>query len=259
MRWNIGYFGVKDLFTIVNLLGGCLGIHYAMEGNLEYAAYAAFGGFIFGDALDGPVARLTNTGNKFGSEFDRVVDHMSQTVTPAVVLYKAYALRGAAITGVVMMTLLLTAASIRHARGSTADFKWPTGFFGLNRTGSGLVALALPNAEIFFRSHPWWYELGIAVTVIVCALNLAPVPFLSHRPKVDGKRRPLQWYVVLVAWVFLLGWIPIALFARAYVWDFIFVITFGYAFTAWIPVRTDERKAFYAEYKRWSAEVAAAK
>ena len=44
-------------------------------------------------------------------------------------------------------------------------------------------------------------------------------------------------------------------FARVYLYDFIFVITFGYALGAWIPILPEERKAFYAEYKRWATEV----
>jgi len=30
----------------------------------------------------------------------------------------------------------------------------------------------------------------------------------------------------------------------------------GYALTGWVPVRPEERRAFYAEYRRWSAALA---
>jgi phosphatidylserine synthase len=256
VRWNYGYFGVKDLFTTINLAGGTIGIHYAMAGNLEWAACAAFGGFLFGDALDGPVARITKSGNKFGSEYDRIVDHLSQTVTPAIILYKAYEMRGFTVTGIVLMTVVLMAASVRHARGMTDEFHFPVGFFGMNRTASGIVYLALPNSQLFFQSHPWWFELGIAMTIIMSILNLAPIPFLSHRPK----GRKMQWYVVINVWAFFLI-LPVVLFifARAFVFDWIFFCTVVYAFTAWIPVTREERKQFYEEYRRWSAAVIAAK
>ena len=32
MRWNIGPFGVKDLFTLVNLLGGIFAVHFVVDG-----------------------------------------------------------------------------------------------------------------------------------------------------------------------------------------------------------------------------------
>jgi hypothetical protein len=33
----------------------------------------------------------------------------------------------------------------------------------------------------------------------------------------------------------------------------------GYTLLGWLPVLPEERKAFYAEYRRWSAEVATLK
>ena len=32
MRWSIGPFGVKDLFTLVNLLGGIFAVHFIVAG-----------------------------------------------------------------------------------------------------------------------------------------------------------------------------------------------------------------------------------
>ena len=41
LAWSIGYFGVKDLFTIINLLGGVVGIHFALAGLRTLAAFRA--------------------------------------------------------------------------------------------------------------------------------------------------------------------------------------------------------------------------
>lgn len=255
MKWNWGYFGVKDLFTTINLIGGTVGIYYACQGNLEYAGFAAFAGFVFGDALDGPVARATKSGNKFGGEYDRIVDHLSQTVTPAIILYKGYEQIGHPVTGVILMTLLLMAASVRHARGMVDEFVFPNGFFGLNRTASGIVALALPNTTLYWAYHPWAYELGIVVIVVMAAMNLAPVPYLHHRPKT----RKMQWYVAAAVWMFLLLPFVLLVVARQFVFDAIFFNVVGYTFAAWIPVTADERRAFYVEYRRWSHAVATTK
>ena len=45
-------------------------------------------------------------------------------------------------------------------------------------------------------------------------------------------------------------------FARAYVFDVMFIHAFGYAALGWLPVQPAERKAFYAEYRRWATQVA---
>jgi phosphatidylserine synthase len=253
VRWSVGYFGVKDLFTVINLLGGVLGIYFAMHGRIDLAGYALFAGFLFGDALDGQVARLTKTGNRFGGEFDRATDHLAQGIVPAIVVYEGYALMGREVTGVVLMALLVTTASIRQARLSTVPFEFPH-YCGLPRTVSGFVALSLPNCELFFRGQPWGPEIGIGVIGLMAILNLAPIPYMGHR----GKRK-MQGYVKIVALLFLTAPLLLFAFARVYLYDFIFACSFGYALTAWIPLLPEERRAFWAEYRRWSAEVASQK
>src|SRR5258706_11127390 len=77
--WSLSYFGVKDLFTVINLMGGVAGIVLAFTSRLDYAGYAIFAGYLFGDVLDGPVARWTGTANRFGSEIDAASDHLAQS------------------------------------------------------------------------------------------------------------------------------------------------------------------------------------
>ena len=94
MRWNIGPFGVKDLFTLVNLLGGVFCVHFVVVGQPTLAGFALLAGYLLGDTLDGPIARLTKTSNKFGSEFDTATDHFAQAIVPAVIVFGVYAQLG---------------------------------------------------------------------------------------------------------------------------------------------------------------------
>ena len=107
MRWNIGPFGVKDLFTLVNLMGGVAAIVFVIQGNLPAAGMALLLGFLLGDNLDGPVARMTKTSNKFGGELDTTTDHFVQAIAPAVIVYAAYARGGHATAGLVLMSLIV--------------------------------------------------------------------------------------------------------------------------------------------------------
>ena len=125
MRWNIGPFGVKDLFTLVNLLGGIFAFHFVVVGNPTFAGYALLAGYMLGDTLDGPVARMTKTSNKFGSEFDTATDHFVQGIAPALVVYAVYARAGQTVTGVVLMALMITCATIRQALFSVAKMGDP--------------------------------------------------------------------------------------------------------------------------------------
>src|SRR5438552_5343206 len=107
LRLRVGPFGVKDLFTIVNLLGGIAGIYFVLEGQAQLAGFAAFAGYLFGDTLDGPVARLTRTSNKFGSEFDTATDHFTQAIVPSIIVFAVYAQHGHRMAGVVLMAVIV--------------------------------------------------------------------------------------------------------------------------------------------------------
>lgn len=250
MRWSIGYFGVKDLFTIINLLGGVGGMFLAMKGQPVYAGYSIFLGYLFGDALDGQVARLTRTSNKFGGEFDSAADHIGQGIAPAVIVYSAYELGGHPRLGLALMAFLITTASIRQARFNVDAFEYPLTYCGLPRTVSGLLALSLPNATLFFHESFLGYHGAAGILVLVGVLNLCPVPYMTH------KGRALQTYIKVLVAGFLLIPPLLLLLAPVFFYDFVFVVTFAYAVGAWAPLTPGERRAFWAEYKRWSHQVA---
>lgn len=246
MRWNIGYLGIKDLFTLINLLGGVFGIYFAVTGRIDYAAYAIFAGFVFGDALDGQVARMTNTLNAFGGEFDAAADHLSQAIAPAVMVFAAYYQAGWEWSGVYLMALLISTATLRQARGNVSSFDYKLAYPGLPRTSSGLTAIAMPNATLFFENFEYGMEGGIGVITIVALLNLMPIPYMTH------KGRALQTYVKILVVVYFAVPILLFIFARPFVFDCVFVLSFGYALTAWIPLQPDERKEFYSRYRAWT-------
>jgi phosphatidylserine synthase len=249
MRWSVGYFGVKDVFTMVNLLGGVAGIWCALTGRPEWAGYCIFAGYLFGDALDGPVARATNTGNRFGGEFDSAADHLGQGIAPALVVYAAYAAAGYGPVGVGLMAALITTATLRQARFSTTPFHFPLCYAGLPRTISGIVALALPNAVVV-RVYGLWVPAAVVIAAMA-VMNLVPVPYMTHK----GKRRMQAWVKGLVA-LFLVAPVVLFVFARPYVYDFLALCGLAYTFFGWFPVRPEERRAFHAEYRRWAHEVA---
>ena len=249
MRWGVGYFGVKDLFTMVNLLGGVFGIYYAAIGDTALAGYAILAGYFFGDALDGPVARATKTGNRFGSEFDSAADHIGQGIAPAVVVFAAYRLTGHNTLGLLLMAALISTASIRQARFNVAKFDFPLTYCGLPRTVSGFVALSLPNSMLFKHSS-FGFLIGILVIGVVAALNLVPVPYMTHRG------RGLQWWIKPLVLSFLVSPFIAFFVARPYTFDVLFIHAMAYVLAGWIGVLPDERRAFYAEYRRWAALVA---
>ncbi len=73
-------------FTLANLFFGIFAVVAASRGEFDAAArYIVFGAIA--DMLDGRIARATNTGSKFGSELDSLVDAISFGTAPALIMY----------------------------------------------------------------------------------------------------------------------------------------------------------------------------
>ena len=130
MRWSIGPFGVKDLFTLVNLMGGVFGIYFVMDQRPDWAGFAVLAGYLFGDTLDGVVARLTNTSNRFGSELDTATDHFVQAIVPAMIVYAVYAHGGHRVAGI-SPAIMITCATVRQALFTVAKMGDPLMYCGL--------------------------------------------------------------------------------------------------------------------------------
>ncbi|HVV17671.1 MAG TPA: CDP-alcohol phosphatidyltransferase family protein [Polyangia bacterium] len=250
MRWRFGPFGVKDLFTMINLLGGVGCIVLTVEGRFVAAGTALLVGYLLGDTLDGPVARLTKTSNAFGSELDTATDHFTQAIAPAVLVYAVYAQGGHRAGGIALMSLIVTCATIRQALFSVAKLGDPLMYCGLPRTVSGYGAAAFVLSRLFFQLNPARYATGAVIITAFALLNLFPIPYMTHR----GRRR-MQRYVKLLAFGFLSSPVVAFVVAPAYVFDVLFFWMFGYAATAWIPIYPEEKRAFYARYREWAREV----
>jgi len=244
-------FGLKDIFTCVNILGAVASIIFCIEGELRYAAYAFLGGYILGDSLDGLVARLTNTANRFGAEFDIIGDHFAQCIVPAFMVYVAYRPISPYLAAALAATLVIS-GSVRHARGAVASPNFPSAYFGMPRTVSAILVISYINSA--FAPHiPGWQWMGIPLVLFVSLANLLPIPFRTHRG------RKLKHWVKYFIGGFFVTTIAAAIILPAYVFDVTFVWLLAYSVGGWTELDPDERREFFARAREWSARVRAAR
>ena len=248
LRRTIGPFGVKDLFTLVNLLSGVAALGYVLDGKPRAAGYAVLVGFLLGDIVDGTVARRTGTANRFGAEFDAVTDHFVHVFVPGVVFFSVYQHGHHTDLGFVAAAALVTGATLRHAAFAAVRFDYPLCWCGLPRTVSGFAALSFALST--FLSHDPSYALGCAVVVGLSALNLAPIPYLTHRG-----RRAMQPYVKVIVALWLVSAPVVFVVSRRHTFDVFFVAMLVFAAGGWVPVHPEERREFRVEYRRWAAEL----
>jgi len=194
------------------------------------------------------VARLTGRTNAFGTQLDTIADHTSQCVAPAFVVFLAYRdfSLGVAFT---LAAVLVVAGSIRHARSAAAHFAFDLAWNGLPRPVAAFLVMAFINSQ-FFGRVPGAVYVGIGLVALVAVLNLVSLPFMCHHG------RKLQPWVAVVIWSFFIACALTVLLFRIYFFDVLFAVTLAYALGSWIPIRPDERAAFFAAARDWRAALA---
>jgi CDP-diacylglycerol---serine O-phosphatidyltransferase len=153
-----GIYLLPNLFTTGTLFGGFYAIVSAMAERFDHAALGILFAMI-ADALDGRVARLTNTASDFGKEYDSLCDMAAFGIASSIVVY-AFSLHfiefrwfGIRFGGVIAFSYAACAA-LRLAR-----FNVLTAISGSNKDFFGLPSPAAAAVVVFFV----WsiYDLGL--------------------------------------------------------------------------------------------------
>ncbi len=227
---------LPTLITSANLLAGVLAISYladaaafagraaeaagselaegyivSRDALLLKAAWLVFLG-MFCDALDGRVARMTNTTSSFGAQLDSLADVVTFGVTPALIARVSLGFGFPNVPGRILVALgvvYLVGAALRLARynvesarmsGEESDHVTKV-FRGLpSPAAAGVVAaLILLQHEYGLRWMEW---LLLFITPALGFLMISRLPY-SHLMNryVDG-RRPMFGVVFLIAIVF---------------------------------------------------------
>jgi CDP-diacylglycerol--serine O-phosphatidyltransferase len=133
------------MFTLASLFCGFYSIVSSVNSEFKTAAIAILVAAIF-DALDGRVARLTNSTSQFGAELDSLCDMVSFGVSPAVLAY-LWALHPYGRYGWLAAFLYVAMTSLRLARFNCMDSESDSkNFIGLPCP----AAAAMVSAAVLF-------------------------------------------------------------------------------------------------------------
>ncbi len=141
------FYPLPCMFTLASLFCGFYSIISAVNSEFKTAAIAILVAAIF-DALDGRVARLTNSTSQFGVELDSLCDMVSFGVSPAVLAY-LWALHPYGRYGWLAAFLYVAMTSLRLARFNSQDCETDsTNFVGLPCP----AAAAMISAAVLFTN-----------------------------------------------------------------------------------------------------------
>ncbi len=238
-------FGIKDLFTSLNVLAGAVAVCLCVDGRPFAAGVAVMLGYLFGDVPDGWVARKLGSSNKFGSEFDAIADHVSHVVAPAAILYSVYAraaplptLWGRQALAAALASLVILLPTIRHARNAVVHVEYPGVWVGLPRTVLGFAVVGYALSTLAPRA-PGGLWLGVVVIPILCVATLTTWPFANHR--LQRQHFPIVRFLIGATFVTHYGAL---LIAPRFAFDILFFWMMGYILFAFLALSREERQSF---------------
>lgn len=176
-RLQRGVIILPSALTLGNLFFGIWAVVSAARGDFSRSAWLiVFAGIL--DTLDGRVARVTQTGSRFGEELDSLVDAISFGVAPAMIMYFLFLQEG---WGWIAAFFYVAAAVTRLARFNVEQAGHAkVAFHGLPSPSAGmLLATYYPFSQtVFFQNHLAhlkWAELMTALMIMVAMLMMSHV------------------------------------------------------------------------------------
>jgi CDP-diacylglycerol---serine O-phosphatidyltransferase len=215
-----GVYILPNLFTTGGLFSGFYSIVATVHGQYDTAAWFILIAAVF-DALDGRVARMTNTTSRFGVEYDSLADLVAFGVAPGLLMYM-WALRPFGKFGWLAAFLYLVCGALRLARFNvqvnTVESKR---FLGLPiPAAAGMVAACVLLFYYFGGSGEIVRKISILLLIYILAfLMVSSIRYYSFKDPELVKRQP---FGILVLAIFLI----IVIVARPEVMLFIIGVTY---------------------------------
>jgi CDP-diacylglycerol---serine O-phosphatidyltransferase len=241
---------IPNLFTLLNLLFGCLAIVFTLQSGIEIFVDSNSGiqlvdipekiwmaSFFIGlaavvDFLDGFVARLFNAASEMGKQLDSLADVVSFGVAPGIIIYQFLRLSMAQEEGgldasfvwLIPAFILPCAAAWRLAKFNI-DTTQEYNFKGVPTPAVGLLVASLPL--IYWNVNEEWVRtvllnkwIMIGFVLLLSFLMVSNIPIMSFKFRNFSLRNNLPKYLLLlvgIASVVLLKWLAVPVIFIAYV------------------------------------------
>jgi CDP-diacylglycerol--serine O-phosphatidyltransferase len=199
---NRGIYLLPNLFTTAGLFAGFYAIVSAMNADFRTAAIAIFVAMLM-DALDGRVARMTQTESAFGAEYDSLTDIVAFGVAPALVIY-SWGLSELGKIGWLIAFLHTASMALRLARfNSQLSTSEKTYFTGLPAPAAAAVVVGFVwvNHEMGFLGAN--DIMAAIITFVVSILMVSQIRYYSFK-NIDLRGR-VPFFVLLCIVLALVG------------------------------------------------------
>jgi CDP-diacylglycerol--serine O-phosphatidyltransferase len=194
---------LPNAITCCNLFSGCIGIVFAFQENLIYAAYAIFLAAIF-DFFDGFASRVLQSYSGIGKDLDSLADMVSFGVLPSVIMYELF-LQAPPVHNLSpylnFIAFLIPVFSALRLAKFNVDARQAENFIGLPTPANAILIASFP---LIMEQHSNFssyilntYVLSI-FTVVMCGLLVAELPLMSLKFKSRDFQENIYRYLLLL-------------------------------------------------------------
>lgn len=203
---------IPNLFTLLNLFSGSVATIFAVNGKLEWAAWAVFLGIFF-DFFDGFFARRLKVESELGLQLDSLADMVTSGLVPGIVMYKLIKMSDISdwISGswIPYLGLIVTLASAYRLAKFNVSSDQKSYFIGLPTPANALLILSFPliishqnndtiNSIIL---NPYFLIPLVAISSVL--LN-APIKLIALKFKTWDIGSNITTYILLILGVVFL-------------------------------------------------------
>lgn len=240
---------IPNLFTLLNLIFGCLAIVYTLQNGIAIYAdssgtqlvdipekiwmaslFIGLAGLV--DFLDGFVARLFKAGSEMGKQLDSLADVVSFGVAPGMIIYQFLRLSMAqeengldvSILALLPAFVLPAAAAWRLAKFNI-DTEQTYHFKGVPTPAAGILVASLPL--LYWNVNEEWIRdmllnkwILVAFTFLLSFLMVSNIPIMGFKFRDFSIKNNLPKYGLIlfsILAILFLKWLAIPLIFVAYV------------------------------------------
>jgi CDP-diacylglycerol--serine O-phosphatidyltransferase len=194
---------LPNAITCANLFSGCVGIIFAMQGDLITASYALFLAAIF-DFFDGFAARVLKSFSGIGADLDSLADMVSFGVLPAAIVFQLF-LQSPQIPNIsfylkFVALLIPVFSALRLAKFNT-DTRQAEIFIGLPTPANAILIASFP---LIIQQYPSLSGIILnpygltAFVAVMCALLVVELPLMSLKFKNKDFNKNIYRYLLLL-------------------------------------------------------------
>ncbi len=183
---------IPNLLTLGNLLSGCLGLYFVMQGNVFNASHCLFVSLVC-DFLDGFLARLLHAYSDLGKELDSLADVVSFGVLPSFILLNlveqscgAQCTQGLFGFYKPFLVFSLALMSAYRLAKFNIDTRQSDQFIGVPTPANGLLVASLPlilHYQPAFTPYILHYQGLLIYSILMSYLLVSELPLMAFKFK----------------------------------------------------------------------------